>query len=118
MATPVPAIPLAPSISKDVKDVVEVDGYVSMQGLVFRIRASGDFLAVLKKVNSDGSTAIVELPVTFGGLDAAGKLIVFGVKEGLTMLTSNDFKKHLADLAILAKNLAETVVPMVKSIVP
>lgn len=119
MATTVKAVPIdKQSITKDMRDVFEVEGCVTIQGLVFRARASGDFLALLKKVNTDGTTAIVELPVTLGGLDAAGKLIVLGVKDGLSMLTSDDFKKHLASLVTLAKNIAEMVTPVVKSIVP
>lgn len=113
MTPPVPMTPV--SLPDSVRDEIEVSGYVTMQGLVFRVRASGDFLAVLKKVHSDGKVSLVEMPVTFGGLDAAGKLIVLGVKEGLTLLTNDEFKRHLVDMITLAKSLAETVIPMVAS---
>lgn len=71
-------------------DALLVEGYVVKGGLVFRLRASGDLAAVVKKASGD----LVELPVRVI-VNAAGEMIVSGIKAGLQQVTADQFRRML-----------------------
>lgn len=66
------------------------EGYVTRDGLVFRVRASGDLAAVVEKAGGH----LVEIPVRLLST-AAGASVVEGIKAGLRQLSVPDFLARL-----------------------
>ena len=72
-------------------DVILAEGYISRGGLVFRVRASGDLAAVVTKAGG----WVLEYPVRVL-MDAGGRMIVQGLKDGLVHMTLEQFRARVA----------------------